>query len=74
MDFVSREEFLKFAAEVSMLSKANSTLDSPSWKRVLFRLDGWPRAVHVADGGSGFHGQRQNGRSWRPWHRWFYLT
>jgi hypothetical protein len=34
------------------------TLQTPLWKRVLFRLDGWP-------------GQRDlNGvRSWRPWHR-----
>lgn len=35
------------------------TLQTPLWKRVWFRLDGWP-------------GQRDlnaPGRSWRPWHR-----
>ena len=37
------------------------TLQTPLWKRVLFRLDGWP-------------GQRDlnaDAPSWRPWHRWW---
>lgn len=73
-DFVSREEFLQLSAKVTTLMKWRETADSPWWKRLIFRLDGWPRAACVADGGTGPNGQRQHGRSWRPWHRWFYLT
>ncbi len=38
--------------------KRFDTLQTPLWKRVWFRIDGWP-------------GQRNlNGtRTWRPWHR-----
>lgn len=35
------------------------TLQTPLWKRIIFRIDGWP-------------GQRNlnaDKRSWRPWHR-----
>lgn len=36
------------------------TLQTPLWKRLLFRLDGWPgqRDLNAAH------------RAWRPWHRW----
>lgn len=72
-DYVSREEFQKIAAQVSTLRKWNDTANSALWKRALFRLDGWPRAAHVADGGDSFGPVRQRGRSSRPWHRWGYL-
>lgn len=36
------------------------TLGSPLWKRVLFRLDGWPRWSVIAAR-----------PAWRPWRRWF---
>lgn len=34
------------------------TLQTPLWKRLLFRLDGWP-------GQSNLNADR---RAWRPWH------
>jgi hypothetical protein len=37
-----------------------SLLDSPIWKLVLFRLNGWPRLPVVA-----------TAQAWRPWHRWW---
>lgn len=46
------------SARVRHLEKCLDTLQSPLWKRALFRLDGWP-------------GQRNlnaDHRSWRPWH------
>jgi len=36
------------------------TLQTSLWKRILFRLDGWP-------GQRNLNGQQ----SWRPWHRWW---
>lgn len=43
--------------DVRDMQKRFDTLQSPLWKRVWFRIDGWP-------------GQRDlNGRrAWRPWH------
>lgn len=44
---------------VRVLERKFDTLETPLWKRVWFRIDGWP-------------GQRNlnaPGRSWRPWHR-----
>lgn len=41
------------------MEKRFDTLQTPLWKRVWFRVDGWP-------------GQRNlnaPGRAWRPWHR-----
>lgn len=35
------------------------TLETPLWKRVLFRLDGWPGQTDL----------NAAGRAWRPWHR-----
>lgn len=37
-----------------------STLNSPLWKRVLFRIDGW----------GPWHTVRDHPR-WRPWRRWY---
>lgn len=46
--------------KVSDLEQRLDTLQTPLWKRALFRIDGWP-------------GQRNlnaEGPSWRPWHSW----
>jgi hypothetical protein len=34
------------------------TLQTPLWKRICFRIDGWPGQKDL----------NANGRSWRPWH------
>lgn len=47
-------------AEVSHMQKQLSTLGSPWWRRLLFRLDGWPPWWVVADN-----------PAWRPWRRWW---
>ena len=39
--------------------KQLDTRATPLWKRVLFRIDGWPPWYVVAER-----------RAWRPWHRW----
>ncbi len=47
------------ADRIRYLEKCLDTLQSPWWKRVWFRIDGWP-------------GQRDLNaprRAWRPWHR-----
>lgn len=38
------------------------TLQSPLWKRILYRLNGWPGQVDL-------NAERP---SWRPWHRWWF--
>lgn len=38
-----------------------STLNTPVWKRLLFRIDGW----------GPWHIVRRDGPRWRPWHRWW---
>lgn len=46
---------------VSDMAQRFDTLQTPLWKRVMFRLDGWP-------------GQRDlnaDGPAWRPWRRWW---
>jgi hypothetical protein len=35
------------------------TLQTPLWKRVWFRIDGWPGQCDL----------NASGRAWRPWHR-----
>lgn len=44
---------------VRHLEKIEDTRNTVWWRRLLFRVDGWPRAGIVA-----------SERSWRPWHRW----
>lgn len=45
--------------EVRDHAKRFDTLQTPLWKRVWFRVDGWPGQVNL------------NGtRRWRPWHGW----
>lgn len=44
--------------DVSNMKQKFNTLESPLWKRIWFRIDGWP-------------GQRDlnaDHRAWRPWH------
>lgn len=36
------------------------TLNSPAWKRMLFRIDGWGPWYQV-----------RRAPHWRPWRRWF---
>ena len=36
------------------------TRETPLWRRLVFRLDGWPSWVIVADR-----------PAWRPWRRWW---
>ena len=47
--------------KVRLLEKMIDTRDTIWWKRVLFRIDGWPAWCHVAD--------RPAWRPWRPWWR-----
>lgn len=45
-------------AEVRDHGKRFDTLQTPLWKRIWFRIDGWPGQCNL------------NGkRAWRPWHR-----
>lgn len=37
------------------------TLNTSLWKRLLFRVDGWPA----------WWDEGKNGPRWRPWHRWW---
>jgi len=46
----------QLAGRVRLLEKMLDTKDSPWWKRVWFRLDGWPPWYRVGP------------RSKRPWH------
>lgn len=46
--------------QVRHLEKIVDTMSSPLWKRVLFRLDGWPSGWTVA-----------TAPAWRPWRRWW---
>lgn len=50
--------YRQLAGRVRLLEKMLDTKATPLWKRVWFRIDGWPAWYHVA-------AQRQ----WRPWHR-----
>jgi hypothetical protein len=50
----------QLAGRIRKLEKMMDTRSSPLWKRVMFRLDGWPTWCIVADK-----------PSWRPWRRWW---
>jgi len=49
----------QFADRLRLLEKRLDTLGTPWYRRVLFRLNGWPAWYIVADR-----------PAWRPWHRW----
>lgn len=58
-------ESLKFnqaqlAGRVRRMEKLFDTLDTPRWKRLLFRIDGW-----------GPWYQLREAPRWRPWRRWY---
>lgn len=48
------------AHRIRMLEKMLDTRASPLWRRIVFRLDGWPSWATVS-----------SRPSWRPWHRWW---
>lgn len=50
----------QLAARIRDLEKMIDTKDSPWWKRLLFRLDGWSPWYHLDE-----HPRR------RPWRRWW---
>ena len=64
----AQQHIVSLTARVDQLEAAASdhaqrfdTLQTALWKRLLFRIDGWP-------------GQRNlnaQGPSWRPWRRWW---
>jgi len=48
------------AARIRKLEKMLNTRDTPLWRRIVFRFDGWPSWTVVAER-----------PSWRPWRRWW---
>ena len=48
----------QLADRVRHVEKCLDTLQTPLWKRIWFRIDGWP-------GQSNLNAPR---RAWRPWH------
>lgn len=48
------------AARIRTLEKMLDTRATPLWRRIVFRLDGWPSWTIVVDR-----------PAWRPWHRWW---
>lgn len=52
------EILIELRRQIRHMQKQLDTLGTPRWKRVLFRLDGWPPWYIVADK-----------PAWRPWHR-----
>lgn len=50
----------QLAGRVRHLEKMMDTRATPLWKRLVFRLDGWPSWVVVAER-----------PAWRPWRRWW---
>lgn len=50
----------QLAGRVRALEKMLDTRATPLWRRVVFRLDGWPPWPVVADK-----------PQWRPWRRWW---
>lgn len=50
----------QLADRTRMLEKALDTRATPLWRRLLFRLDGWPAWYRVV-----------THPAWRPWRRWW---
>lgn len=46
---------------VSDMDQRFDTLQTPLWKRIMFRIDGWP-------GQRNLNAERP---AWRPWRRWW---
>lgn len=49
------------ADRIRLIEKRFDTLDTPLWRRILFRIDGWPAWYRVV-----------TKPQWRPWHRWWH--
>lgn len=47
----------QLGGRVRLLEKMLDTKATPLWRRIWFRIDGWPAWYHVAER-----------RQWRPWH------
>jgi hypothetical protein len=56
----SQRRVASLEERVRKLEKHEDTRGSVWWKRLLFRIDGWPRAGVIA-----------SHPAWRPWRRWF---
>jgi hypothetical protein len=50
----------QLASRVRLLEKIIDTRATPFWKRILFRIDGWPSWATIADK-----------PAWRPWRKWY---
>lgn len=50
----------QLADRARTLEKMIDTRSAPLWKRIVFRIDGWPAWTAVADT-----------PAWRPWRRWW---
>lgn len=48
------------AGRIRLLEKMMDTRRTPLWKRIIFRIDGWPSWPHV-----------DTAPAWRPWRRWW---
>lgn len=48
------------ATRIRHLEEIIDTRNTPLWKRIVFRLDGWPSWVVVAEA-----------PQWRPWRKWW---
>lgn len=48
------------AARIRQLEKMMDTRATPLWKRMVFRIDGWPSWAYVA-----------SRPAWRPWRKWW---
>jgi hypothetical protein len=57
---MSEAQYVELARRISDLEGQISLLEAPTWKRVLFYVNGWPRLVIPA-----------TEQRWRPWHRWW---
>jgi hypothetical protein len=51
-------QIIELRQQLRHMQKQLDTLGSPWWKRLWFRIDGWPAWYVVAER-----------RAWRPWHR-----
>jgi hypothetical protein len=54
-----RAAFEQLERTVSDHAQRLDTLQTPLWKRIWFRIDGWP----------GLRDLNADRRRWRPWHR-----
>lgn len=62
-----RANAAELARLIKVLQDVADTRDTPTWRRIVFRADGWPSWGRI-------HTRLVRGeevsRAWRPWHRW----